>query len=363
MESPTSAMMTEAAARLIADIERSGGSLRISNPAPKERARMRRLLHAARATHQVPVGHHLEYSGRDKGDLVIRLVTGEYPRRAPTPTERVPVQKDLLPEQLHPVVRQAAVPVCADCRKRARQILHAVCLAAEQKDFAISNAAPESDAVLSIGARVSEFPVVLTEGVVEVRDPEGVQYAWQRVTARTTCPSHELEIGLAYDWAHRGRRYRWGDRKRWRLEDKLPDLLREIDQRSRIDEERQLAQQRKVEETERRWHEAMDRARVAFIHAHRKKTLNDQVEAWNEASRIRAYCDALEQHLQQAPTGDGDRVDAVREWLSWARDHATRIDPVPRWPGMPEDPDISPSDLRPHLEGWSPYEPKRDRYR
>ncbi|WP_159395041.1 hypothetical protein [Streptomyces sp. 2323.1] len=360
-EPPTPEVTPEAAARLIADIERSGGSLRIRDPAPEERARMRRVLHAAKATYQIPGSHHLEYSGRDKGDLVIRLVAGEHPRRAPTPTEPVTIEKALLPEQLHSVVRQAAVPVCGDCRERARRILQAVCSAAERKGFAISNAAPESRAVLSIGARSSAFPVVLTEGSIEVHDPEGVQYAWQRVTARAIRPSHELEIGLAYDWAHRGRRYRWGDRRRWRLEDKLPDLLREVDRRSQIDEERQLAQQRKAEETERRWHEAMDRARTAFIHAHRQKALHDQVEAWNEASRIRAYCDALEQHLQQAPTDGEARAEAVRDWLSWARDYAAHIDPVPRWPGIPEDPDISPSDLRPYLEGWSPYEPKRAR--
>ncbi|WP_329171964.1 hypothetical protein OG754_08990 [Streptomyces decoyicus] len=40
-------------------------------------------------------------------------------------------------------------------------------MAATQKGFAIINAAPESDTVLSIGARGSAFPIALTEGAVE----------------------------------------------------------------------------------------------------------------------------------------------------------------------------------------------------
>lgn len=205
----------------------------------------------------------------------------------------------------------------------------------------------------------SAFPILIEEVSTEVLAPDSVQYPWQRVTARTTQPSHQLELSLAYDWAHRGRRHHWGDRQRWRLGDKLRNVLREIEQRTQTNHERQLAQQRKEEETRRRWHAAMDRARTAFVEAHRVTILREQVEAWHEASRIRAYCDALEQHLGPASTSNAAQAGPATQWIAWARASADRLDPLRLGSSIPEDPEISPADLRPYLHGWSPYEPKR----
>ncbi|MFJ6636963.1 hypothetical protein ACIQMR_37395 [Streptomyces sp. NPDC091376] len=150
------------------------------------------------------------------------------------------------------------------------------------------------------------FPLRLTESTEAALGPESVRYAWQPVTTHTTRPSHNLDLRLSHDWGHRGRRHQWGDRTRWRLEDRLPHLLAELDHRTRTNAERRKAQQDEEEETRRRWHAAMERARTAFIDAHRTRTLNDQVDAWHQAQRIRTYCDAL--HARLIETGcDGPR--------------------------------------------------------
>ncbi|GAA4027126.1 hypothetical protein [Streptomyces plumbiresistens] len=174
------------------------------------------------------------------------------------------------------------------------------------------------------------------------------------MTARTTRPSHELELSLEHTYAHRGRRSHWGDRKRWRLEDKLPALLREIAHRAHAEYERRKAQQRKEEETRQRWLTAMQQARTALLEDHRLKVLRTQVQAWQEATAIRAYCDAIEDH-HVTP----DVAEATTAWTTWARAYADRIDPVPQNPGLQDPPTITPEDLRPYLRGWSPYEPKR----
>ena len=80
---------TEAAV-LITKIQQAGGTLHITSPTPDERARFRRALHAARADHLIPDGHHLQYTGRDKGDLTITLRPGPPPTSAhpqPTPSK------------------------------------------------------------------------------------------------------------------------------------------------------------------------------------------------------------------------------------------------------------------------------------
>lgn len=100
----------------------------------------------------------------------------------------------------------------------------------------------------------------------------------------------------------------------------------------------------------------MERARTAFIDVHRTGILNAQVDAWHQAQRIRAYCDALQERLTE--TGRDD-AETMAQWIDWARNHAASLDPVPLLPGMPDDPSPAPQDLQPFLRGWSPYEPRR----
>ncbi|MFF9171769.1 MULTISPECIES: hypothetical protein [unclassified Streptomyces] len=350
----TSAAPDEAA-ELITAIQQAGGTLRITDPDPDERARWRRVLHAARADHLVPDGHHLRHTGRDKGDLVITLRPGPPATRARTAGTVLAVPDDIPPDQLHPAAAQARLPICPACQPRARRILHALCVAAEEEDYSITSPETGSAASVVITAGESSFPVLFHEGAEEVPDPSGLKYAWQRVTAHTTHPSHQLDLRLEHTYAHRGRRSIWGDRQRWRLEDKLPALLQEIAHRARTENERRTAQQRKEEEKRQRWLAAMHKARTAFVEDHRVTVLRTQVQAWQEATAIRAYCTALEESqdtLAGAP-------EAVAAWIAWARAHADRIDPIPRTPGLPEPPAITPEDLRPYLHGWSPYEPKR----
>ncbi|WP_405541033.1 hypothetical protein OG478_52585 [Streptomyces phaeochromogenes] len=353
LSAPTPSTAPEAA-ELISRLQQAGGTLRIANPASGERAHWRRALHSARADHLIPDGHHLQHTGRDKGDLVITLCPGPPPRRSTPPDESVPVPDNLPSELLHSVAAAAHVPACPDCQPRARRILHALCHAAEAKNYTVSNPESGSAASLVISIGDSSFRLSFYEGAYEVPDPSGTKYAWQRVTARTTRPSHQLELSLEHTYAHRGRRSHWGDRQRWRLEDKLPALLQEIAHRAHVEYERRQAQQRKEEETHQRWLTAMQQARTALLEDHRLKALRAQVQAWQEATAIRAYCDALEDH-HATPSA----AEAVTAWTTWARAYADRIDPVPLNPGLPEPPTTTPEDLRPYLHGWSPYEPKR----
>jgi hypothetical protein len=187
-----------------------------------------------------------------------------------------------------------------------------------------------------------------------------VQYAWQRVTAQTTRPTHQLDLYLVEaSWAHQGRRHRWGDRKRWTLEDQLPHVLCEIELRAGAERERQLAKEHKEQETLRAWRAAKDRARRDFLKAHRLEALHQQVAAWDEAQRIRAYCDAVELYLERNPADDPEENHAVRKWITWALAYAKHTDPIPDLPRMPDNPPIGPEELRPYLRGWSPYEPRR----
>ena len=93
----------------------------------------------------------------------------------------------------------------------------------------------------------------------------------------------------------------------------------------------------------------MERAKERYYQAHLAKVLRAQVAAWQETRLIRDYLAVLEE-----THGDGD--EAV-DWINWIRNYANRIDPLQSSPTMPESPEPSPEDLKPFLNGLSPYGP------
>jgi len=146
-----------------------------------------------------------------------------------------------------------------------------------------------------------------------------------------------------------GRQSSWGDRSRWKLEDRLPNLLRELELQAVEAEERRLAREREQAERQRRWEAAMENAKRQLIEDHRFEALRNRVRAWEEAEAIRAYCAAVEaRHGADAIAADHEAA----QWLELAREHADRAQQLPR---VPADPEITPDRLKPYLGSWSPY--------
>lgn len=113
-----------------------------------------------------------------------------------------------------------------------------------------------------------------------------------------------------------GRQKAWGDRSRWKLEDRLPNLLRELEMQAAEAEERRRAREREQAERQRQWEEAMERAKGQLVRDHRLEVLRNRVRAWEEAEAIRAYCDAVEErHGADVVAADS----GATEWLVLAR--------------------------------------------
>jgi hypothetical protein len=147
----------------------------------------------------------------------------------------------------------------------------------------------------------------------------------------------------------------WGDRKRWQLEDRLPQVVRELETLAEEAEQQRLARERKEAERQRAWELAMAAAKERAIEHYRVEILRRRAGAWEEAQEIRAYRDAVESRH-----GDALATDiATQRWLRFARGYAESVQRLPR---MPEDPELRPDDLKPFLGGWSPYGPERRRW-
>src|SRR3954452_22885648 len=90
-------------------------------------------------------------------------------------------------------------------------------------------------------------------------------YRLGRSTRKKARPLSEYEAGatgrlvleLVGTYTHDGRPISWADRKSWSLEQKLPELLRELEVRAAEREHQRLEAEREAVERERAWQVAM----------------------------------------------------------------------------------------------------------
>jgi hypothetical protein len=179
-------------------------------------------------------------------------------------------------------------------------------------------------------------------------------YAWEpgRVEPYDKGATGLLELSIL---EHSPRQTRWGDRQRWRLDDRLPQVIRELEAMAEEAEQRRLARERQERERRVAWETAMDNARQQALHHHRVGILGSRVDAWREGEAIREYCAAVEErHADELATNS-----SARKWLQFARDRADRLQGLPQ---MPDDPELTHEDLKRFLGGWSPYGPERGRW-
>lgn len=103
----------------------------------------------------------------------------------------------------------------------------------------------------------------------------------------------------------------------------------------------------------------MANAKVQALQAHYALELDAQVKRWQQATVVRAYCEALGAHLL-GPGSAGDE-DSQRQWLDWVRRYVEDLDPSLNPHGMPTTPEFGPEDLKPFLGKWSPHGPRESR--
>ncbi|GAB3852737.1 hypothetical protein ACFPIJ_48260 [Dactylosporangium cerinum] len=349
------------------------GPLRIPDPPTPVRAAWRRTISAALRLQLVPEGHQLRHHGRDRGDLIIELQPATpAPAR---PAIVVPADTELshpLVEALH--ARPAALAVSPQARPRALRLIQALAVAATRRGHIVDLPPGDSPGVqFTKGASTIVLAVVEEDDIVDVLpsgdDLKGPQvYDWQRISPQQQCvPSGRLMLELPDDLRFHGRRRRWADRQRWRLEDKLGHVLAELEYRAAAQAQAEQEAQLEAADRRQRWEAAMAAARATYIDAHYNKTVRKQVKDWQRAQAARAYAAALAATVGEPPappTAEHAAADDPRWtwWIARIRRYADDVDPLlptPRLPAPPPEPE--PDQLRPFLDGWSPYGPDSHR--
>jgi hypothetical protein len=365
-----------ASQRLIDDVVAAGGSLRVprrSGYSRKGQPDYERRVASAERRGAVPIGKRLMITrGRDE----LRIDLCDLPDGTPTQLFPVPIPERV--GRYHPIVtefrdRHDRHEITRAQLPRVCRLLHGFVVEAERRGFSVN--APTTPTARD--QRSAEWSgdsdghlQVVVEGVpviLRVRE-DGIRS--RSIYPRYDYRSEDREVRARRSMAHeqgakgtvrisilapRTAGYRpssWSDGKSQSLEACLPALLMEVEARAAEERERRRLEQGEVERRQLAWEHALTQARQRHAEHHRAQILATQVAAWQHASAIRAYCDAIEKNHAQ----DSEAV----AWTTWARGRADSIDPIRTALAIPEPPAQLPADdLRPFLDGWSPHSPER----
>ncbi|MFI6847078.1 hypothetical protein ACIBJD_20915 [Kitasatospora sp. NPDC050467] len=367
-------------AELISRLSAAGGSLTVEDPGVMTRGRWTRAFYHALHHDHVPVGHKLRLSGREKGDLTLRLVDLAQEAPAPPPVPAVAVPDELArPYPLIAATRKAlgrGRTGVADTRgqqgvipmhlsrplvDRALRIMQGLLTEAERRGYGVearmrpaSGARDEPEPQIVITVKGHAFPLEICERTSkqpheptprELRDAER-QPVWmrKRIPKYDHVPDGRLMIEApGHDGTYGHRRYDCSDGTRWTLESRLGHLLAAIEERADRAEEERIKAEQAEERRKQRWYEAIDQAHQKLIHDNRLKVLERQLEARRRADEIRSLCSAVREHA------NGGINDETAEWLQWAETHADSIDPVGAGVALPLGPPPSRQSLEPYL--------------
>jgi hypothetical protein len=337
----------------------------VSDPTQAERAHLRKTIHYAKQHELEPEGHFIECTGADRGDLTISLATGVHPnaaRKRAAALAPVPVPQRL--DRPHPVVaalrddaRKLVMP--KQLRRRALLLMQALAAAAVERGWQVRDRSSEFKPHYSGVRQTSEQ----REGRIWV-EVDGYSYpvTIDQEFPQTLDPVKSQTLKIELPPSKSGSRSRLADRKTGTLEDRLPEVLEGLADRTAQDRERTAIEARQAEEQERACEQAETDAHSKAVQGFLAETLRQQAASFELSRVISAYCDALEERIAAADPAFPERESALR-WLEWARNHAAEIDPLRHLPTMPDAPAFTPEQLEHYAEGAGVAGPQQERFR
>ncbi len=358
--------------QLIADLVAAGGVLHVPFRRSAEDPDFEQRIASARRFGKVPPGKLIR-TRYVQGELEIRFDNA--PAGSDIKERPVPVPERL--SRPHPIVRRFREQtghheVSRASLGRASRILQAIVDAAEKRGYEVANVEESEDRYgrkswtgandghLAVTIRGNRYSARIFEEKVPARERWEREARWRSVgaysnrgpkSAYDADATGRLTISLERGYSREGRQVSWSDRKNWTLEEKLPEVLLELEVRAVEDDFRAEEIRRQEEERKRQWEIAVERAKELYVESEREKTLRAQVSAWLETKAAREYLQALKNEFGGSPEAD--------EWIAWIRAHIECIDPLRSPPTMPEVPEPRPEDLKPFLGGLGPYGPSR----
>jgi hypothetical protein len=353
---------------LIAEVQAAGGTLTID--AGHDHRKLNRLdaqIRAVRSFSKLPLGLMLHVESPRWG---IRVLTIE-----PLPdwirSTSQPIHVAVHLRDPHPAVatlRDADhLPVAGPPRARALRLLQALTTAAAAQGYTVTASVSAKDrhgqtgrdpAYLCFDVRGHDIAVHViqqgdrTDHVATVKElAEQQRNSWYRIPKYDHAPSQRLKISVSSRFEYQ--QATWSDSAKTRLEDKLPQIFREIEIRSELAERHRLAEEERTRQKELEQRRRIDRATAKLIESHRIDVLNAQMTAWRQARQLDDYLAAMATRIGQLD--DPSAIETASQWLAWAKAYAARTDPLNGTLAIPADPEPTTAALAPFMERSSPW--------
>jgi hypothetical protein len=361
------------AADLVARVVAAGGVLEADDSLDGDAGK--RLVAASRHAPGLPLGKQLRLRSRSMLSGIREVYLDDDFSICVT-EQPVPVPQRVT--RLHPAVAAYRAnadrhEVSRDSLSRVTRVLQALASGAERRGHDVTAVRPAccqytSDFIRSLKDGQLAIGIDGFNYTIRIREQQGpggapVPYGgergrslppWRAARTTTFVPTGRLRIIIEHGYSRDARPAEFRDTKTRPLEDRLPAVLRELEIRALEDGRQRQEEQRKADDKRRRWEHAMSRARHDFRQAALAGELASQLERWRLAAEIDQYLAGLREVLQNA---DRPQPTGAREWTDWIASYRHEIDPIRHPPVMPAVREPSPEDLRPFLNGWSPYGP------
>ncbi|WP_249125991.1 hypothetical protein [Streptomyces sp. A2-16] len=223
----------------------------MSDPDEDEITEWRRAINYAKRHGLEPQGKRIEKTSYSRSGFEMFLATGPHVNsRGQAPSDAPQVQVPVQLRSPHPVVialrDEERLTMPSTLRRRTLLLLQGLVGEAVRRGYEVRGSPARSWRAGEVNVVVGDFACTVTiqQEFPQSDNPER---------------SGRLVIELPYNRS--GRQRRWGDRKRWVVEDALGAVLREIEARAVEEAQRRVDEAQAEADREVRWKEAMTNAR------------------------------------------------------------------------------------------------------
>ena len=321
---------------LIDQLNSADGEIYIADPSERVRSQYRRAIYDAKERGLVPEGLQLWHTGRDRGDMVIRLLKRHTrpprvvpPVRAPETARGPVIEKRVIEKRVkQPTIdlkpALASLAVSKGLLPRCRTILQQLTDEALRRGYEVLAGVEKSSLVIVASGEHLPFRLFEEQDTAPAPPPTKAELRrnpWRLTPTTIKVPTGQLALRLDHHYRTRT----WADRTRWRLEDRLTEVIDHVDSLARAEIERQREAHEKGLRDLEAWEAGAAAARHAYIAALNRRRIRRQVAGSRRAGALREFANRV---VAAAAELDPSVAAQMLEWQTAILVEADRLDPL-----------------------------------
>jgi hypothetical protein len=242
----------------------------------------------------------------------------------------------------------ASLAVSKGLMPRCRSILQQLTDEALRRGYEVLAGVEKSSLVIVASGEHLPFRLFEEQDTAPAPPPTKAElrrYTWRLPPSTIKVPTGRLALRLDHNYRNRT----WADRTRWRLEDRLTEVIDHVDSLARAEIERQREAHEKGLRDLEAWEAGAAAARHAYIAALNRRRMRSQAARSGRAHALREFADRV--LARAAAEADLSAAAQMLEWQAAILVEAEWVDPLntPADLRTVEPEEITASDLAPYM--------------